>query len=240
MGMNPRLLRPLATGFNPRSIAGLNLWLDFSDTSPGNVTLDGSDKISNVTDKSGSGYNGEQTTSGNRPGISTLNGLQCADWGTSSNSFSLVYSHGSSSLNFQTGVMAAAWDAGGSTFPAFNSLISGPSANPLWFGTSGTGDLSATFMLWKLARINNSFQNMTGGTSLAAFPDITSTFVTEAAAASALSLDGWRLGMDRTFSGRGWLGRIGEVLLFNRQLSADESLRVRRYLATKWGAPAQT
>jgi hypothetical protein len=33
MGMNPRTLRPSATGFNPRSISGLALWLDAADTS---------------------------------------------------------------------------------------------------------------------------------------------------------------------------------------------------------------
>jgi hypothetical protein len=31
MAMNPRLLRPLASGFNPRSISGLALWLDSLD-----------------------------------------------------------------------------------------------------------------------------------------------------------------------------------------------------------------
>jgi hypothetical protein len=33
MAMNPRLLRPLATGFNPKSIPGLLMWSDASDQS---------------------------------------------------------------------------------------------------------------------------------------------------------------------------------------------------------------
>jgi hypothetical protein len=33
MAMSPRLLRPLATGFNPKSISGLALWLDGADSS---------------------------------------------------------------------------------------------------------------------------------------------------------------------------------------------------------------
>lgn len=40
MAMNPKLLRPMASGFNPKSIAGLQLWLDASDSST--MTLNGS------------------------------------------------------------------------------------------------------------------------------------------------------------------------------------------------------
>lgn len=39
MPMNPRLLRPLQTGFSPQKIAGLQLWLDGSDSST--ITLNG-------------------------------------------------------------------------------------------------------------------------------------------------------------------------------------------------------
>jgi len=250
MGMNPRLLRPLATGFSLRSIAGLNLWVDFSDT--GTVTLDGSDNISNVTDKSGSGYNGLQGTPPNRPGgKSTLNGLRCADWGTSSNVFSLEYTHGSIALNFQDGYIAAVWDGGGSTFPTFNGLVSSISSaagntlgGALWLGSSGTADLFAgaawhtNTLSGTVTQINNT--SAANGGTLAAFPAITSTFVTRGYSVAAITLGGWRIGTDRTFAGRGWRGRIGEVAFFNRVLSAEESLRVRQYLATKWGAPAQT
>ena len=59
--MNPRLLRPLATGFNPLSIAGLEAWWDFADVS--SVTLD-SGRVSAVTDKSGNGRTAANSTSG--------------------------------------------------------------------------------------------------------------------------------------------------------------------------------
>ena len=70
-------------GFTPESISGLVLWLDLSDTA--SVTLDGNGLISNITDKSGNGFDGSQTTAVNRPGVSTLNGRQCGNWGTTSN-----------------------------------------------------------------------------------------------------------------------------------------------------------
>lgn len=52
MGMNPKLLRPRSTGFNPKSISGLALWLDASDLST--ITLNGSN-VSEWRDKSGAG-----------------------------------------------------------------------------------------------------------------------------------------------------------------------------------------
>jgi hypothetical protein len=62
--MNPRLLRPRATGFNPRSIAGLNAWWDFSDSAQ--ITLN-SGNISQILDKSGSGRTASQGTAANQP-----------------------------------------------------------------------------------------------------------------------------------------------------------------------------
>jgi len=61
MAMSPRLLRPLATGFNPLSIAGLEAWWDFADVS--SVTLD-SGRVSAVTDQSGNGRTAANSTSG--------------------------------------------------------------------------------------------------------------------------------------------------------------------------------
>jgi hypothetical protein len=59
--MNPRLLRPLATGFNPRSISGLAVWHDAADSST--VTLD-SGRVSAWADKSGNGRTMSNSTSG--------------------------------------------------------------------------------------------------------------------------------------------------------------------------------
>ena len=50
MAMSPRLLRPRASGFNPRSISGLAFWLDAADSST--ITLNGSN-VSSWADKSG-------------------------------------------------------------------------------------------------------------------------------------------------------------------------------------------
>ena len=73
MAMNNRLLRPLASGFNPRSLASLDLWFDASDTS--SVTV--STGVSVWANKSGlSGRNMTQGTGNNQPAYtpSYLNG----------------------------------------------------------------------------------------------------------------------------------------------------------------------
>jgi hypothetical protein len=72
MPMNPRLLRPLAGGFNPLlplSISGLELWLDSSETST--LTLNGSAPSQTVSEwrdrRSGSNRLASQATAANQP-----------------------------------------------------------------------------------------------------------------------------------------------------------------------------
>jgi len=67
MAMNPRLLRPLASGFNPKSIAGLQAWYDAADATTLGPTSAGVGVVSNngpvkfLKDKSGTGLNLTQT-----------------------------------------------------------------------------------------------------------------------------------------------------------------------------------
>lgn len=64
MPMSPRLLRTRATGFNPKSISGLKLWLDVANTS--SLTFNGS-TVSQVNDLSGNGFHATQSTANNQP-----------------------------------------------------------------------------------------------------------------------------------------------------------------------------
>ena len=76
MPMSPRLLRPRATGFNPKNISGLYLWLDGADSS--SVTLN-SGNVSQWRDLSGGGRHFSQSTSGAQPAYTTAgqNGKNC-------------------------------------------------------------------------------------------------------------------------------------------------------------------
>jgi len=68
MGMSPRLLRPRASGFDPRSIAGLAAWWDASDAAT--VTLN-STTVSEWRDKSGNSRHLTQTTAARQPTYQT-------------------------------------------------------------------------------------------------------------------------------------------------------------------------
>jgi hypothetical protein len=72
MAMSPRLLRPRQTGFNPKSIAGLQLWLDAADSS----TITTGTGVSEWRDKSSIGSKWAQETGNNQPatGTATING----------------------------------------------------------------------------------------------------------------------------------------------------------------------
>jgi hypothetical protein len=76
MAMNPRLLRPTASGFDPRRIAGLQGWWDAADLSSMAQNSDGTTAVTSTSDpvgfwrdKSGNGRHARQTTNNNRPTV---------------------------------------------------------------------------------------------------------------------------------------------------------------------------
>lgn len=87
MPMNARLLRPLST-FSPKTLPGLELWLDFGDSST--LTLSGS-SISEARDKSGKGYAAVQATGANQPTLTTnaINGRSVASFNGSSSKLTI-------------------------------------------------------------------------------------------------------------------------------------------------------
>lgn len=82
MGMNGRLLRPRVSGFDPRSISGLAMWLDASKSA--NVLLNGS-TVSTWYDRSGNGRDATQQTAGSQPTFTSnaRNGLSALTFGGS-------------------------------------------------------------------------------------------------------------------------------------------------------------
>lgn len=80
MAMNPRLLRPRATGFNPKAIPGLQIWVDASVAS--SVTLN-SGNVSQIDDLSGNSRHLAQGTAANQPAYLTngRNGKNVIDYG---------------------------------------------------------------------------------------------------------------------------------------------------------------
>jgi hypothetical protein len=85
--MSPRLLRPRATGFNPKSISGLAAWYDAADSS----TISTATGVSEWRDKSGNSYHLSQSVANNQPatGTRTVNGLNGLNFDGTNDALSL-------------------------------------------------------------------------------------------------------------------------------------------------------
>jgi hypothetical protein len=235
MSMSPRLLRPGGV-FTPRSITGLQVWLDPSDASA--VTLN-STTISAIADKSGNGRTFFNSTSVSQPTASTLNGRTAASIDASSKwlqcEFSITYTA-------QTVVVVANADAAN---PAFSRLYSQANAS------------SETPAGGFIPLIRNASQQMTSYTNqffgaVAFSLSTTSVFsVRHTGSSFALRVNGTagssqshslnyavtRSRYGNGFSGSdGFRGLLGDCLVWNRSLSDLELLAVERWAARRWGA----
>ena len=243
MAMNARLLRPLATGFNPKSIAGLELWFDATDAST-ITTVSGA--VSEWKSRAG-GRTSTQTTANNRPTYQAtgINGKPALQFNGTSHSLITDYNANSLTgyVTYAAAVLPAAGMTTSSDFPgviqARNStanglLINGPS-NPnrwtmMWRGsgfdaTVGGQVLNATQTL--LATIDASTLTLRVN---GAVGTLAGTYTAGSSESNAV----YRLGQDGNLS-RWFSGLMGEVLLFSRTLTTAELVSVERYLARKWG-----
>lgn len=240
--MNPRLLRPLATGFNPKSIAGLSAWYDATVAS--SVTLTGG-FVSQWSDLSGGGFHLTQATEASRPGTATLGGKTAIDF-DGSNDF-LANSGVPTGWTFGTVCLAFSQD----TTAASQALASAnvPSSNLrmglLW---SNTGEFRTQSVNAAVATTSAS-----GGSAATNTPRLLA-YTFDGQSSASLRLSGTALAGTTgttTSSDAGFVvgirrisgalslpldGKIGEVIVYNRVLSAAEIGRIERYLAAKFGA----
>jgi hypothetical protein len=233
--MNPRLLRPLATGFNPKSIAGLSAWFDALDAA--SITLNGA-TVSQWLDKSGSGRTLSQATAANQPSYVTsgINGKPSLelDGGT------IQSMSGNSNAISQPFTMYAV--AKSDDTASNRNLLSG--------GTSGTPPV--------LAVNSSEFLNLFAGANLAATSGdvktasvLTGLFDGSSSAgrhngsqvssgnagttAFSPTNNGLSLGTFAGGSSQRWDGLIGEILLYSGKHTATQLAAIERYLGRKWG-----
>lgn len=246
MAMNPRLLRPLATGFNPASISGIVHWWDANDATT--LTLN-SGAVETWTSKAGTKTAATQTIANNRPVTTTLaNGKTAIQFDGSNDGFNFT----GVSRTDETWIIAAAQTTDQS---GQRQILSD--------GGDGTG-LSATKGAEKFFEV--AFGGFTEGTNrlrvrysaTASTPMGPGVFscVRSAAAGGFVFIDGTqrsgavspfassfstsgattiqRIGYysSTLFQFQGW---IGEILCWNRALSASDRNKVEKYLGKKWG-----
>jgi hypothetical protein len=233
--MNARLLRPLATGFNPRSIAGLALWLDASDTA--SVTLV-SGAVSQWNDKSGNSRNATQTSANDRPTTTTINGRQgivfngtsarlsiSAPWGAA---ITLFYVTTPSTVN--DSYLFASDGLGGSPGMLSRYINAGARRDFEWWNANGSDRVIVATSSPGLNVL--SFTNQDGG-AFFGFVNGTQTATkgTVAATTAGRALAAIGSAGSVAFSN----ATIGEFLIYNRVLSTSERRRVESALGRKWG-----
>jgi large repetitive protein len=243
MAMSPRLLRPKATGFNPKSISGLALWLDATDS----TTTIADQGISTWNDKSGLGRNFAQTTGNNQPTVSTLNGRRALAF------------NGTSAEMTLTGVAPSALaDAtGAASFVVFRPSSDTSYGVLLLDGIASTAhrerftdgfSYTGTFRSPRAPGIINGLMPTNTAAILthhvvqpvAHIIRINRSQVQSDSLVSATTFTTWRsLSVGTHRIGKDSVdflnGVIGEILVYGRGLTAAEVQRVENYLAGKWG-----
>jgi hypothetical protein len=242
MVMSPRLLRPVASGFNPKRLTGLAAWYDASVLS--SVTLT-SGFVSQWNDLSGGGLNLTQGTEAARPGVGTLNGRQAIVF-DGSNDF-LANAAMPSGYQFGTIAILFTQDQNpGSTF-----LHGNVSASTFGFRIAYS-QLGTDFRTESYNSSGTAYR-ASGGVRSGTDPRVlVHTF--DGQTTATMRLDGTAFTGTNTFgrldevglivgaarssgaTATPMNGRVGEVVIYTRLLSAAEISRVEGYLAKKWGA----
>jgi hypothetical protein len=255
--MSPRLLRPRSTGFNPKSISGLVLWLDPTDSSTYTISTG----VSAWNDKSGGSRNFAQSTGNNQPALSTINGKTAFSFnGTShflSSSSTLLTGNGAATLFM---VVEGTFTGTDAHLFNHNTAAGGADSNQIsvqWRADQGSA--------WVFGTLRTRVKSLRSGTAYNADQRFDSVDVSgrgavtaEAGfnASSATNVSRWRGTASPSASGTSdagaetgmsigcrnnstrslfYAGRVGEVIAYNRALTTAERNAIQSYLARKWG-----
>jgi len=237
MPMSPSLLRPRATGFNPKSIPNLALWLDAADSS----TITTSTGVSVWADKSGNGRNATQSTGGKQPNYSNqINGKNVVRFLGTDDTMQIA-ANAAFNATSQTIIIAARQNTTGN-HALFYKADANTANGVLMRYRTGT-----TF--WLYQKDDNSAETIFSNSATTSNTNVFSVVLEPSAQV------GWINGTaantataSRTYDNNSgpWLGSrrdvgeyligdIGEILFYSRALSTSERQSVERYLGRKWG-----
>lgn len=213
MSMNPRLLRPAASGFNPRSISGLIGWWDASDSST--VTFNAG-RVSSLANKVAGGPAQSQDTALNQPlyvtaGRNGKNILRYDDTGR-------WLDHAiSQSIGFYAIAMAP------SGITSFGGLFSfSERYGILRQSVTDNAYFDSDSMFTSASYRRNGLATSLYGAEWAVF----SQGGTVLSKAAVLRAD---------VGGRRSTGDIGEFLVYSSDLTLTQKQKIEGYLGKKWG-----
>lgn len=219
-----------SAAITPASVSGLITWLDPSDSSA--RTLNGSNQFTALVDKSG--VAGDWSANTNVPS-GTINGLLALDFQANVAQRMIGPDYSSLGITAAEGFIVGVCDAEGGTsrtmwwfgsgnglFPANTANISESFFSTTAKGVLDPGTLTAPFV-WNVVSTAAEFTTFFNGTQA-------STTATNTVVANSTT----RLGVHPS-NIQPWDGRMGEVVIYSRKLTAGEKAAVYGYLADKWG-----
>lgn len=231
-----------ATGFDPRSIAGMSLWLDAQDT----TTITGN-PVTTWIDKSGARFN---ATSATGPSQGTYNGYRVLSFnGTTqrmlsshtvnpaSHTLILVYRPAVLTGNYSGNTSVFRYQPSGPyiVFPYMNGTvqrgyITSYDGTPIDAGNSTLVANAVTTAL------NIVIANITSGSQqilLNGTQQSSNTRALTAGTSGTLAIGYYPPGGNEFFQ-----GDIGEMMVYSRPLNATEQTNIVGYLGWKWGRQA--
>lgn len=234
--MSPRLLRPRATGFSPKSIANLAFWLDGADYNA---------STGSWPDKSGNGRNFSQSVANDRPTKTlTINGRDVVSFDGSND-----YLQGPQ-VNFQQWSAIAVVRADRTT--GDNGIVTTDPAvgtrGVQFLRWSGTAYQTVAFQATNSVRVESTSVSVSTGTArivvavqnataIEMWTDNTSngsTACVQQAYTSELAIGAATF--NATPNATGFMdGDIGEIMLYSRALTTAERETLQRYLGRRWG-----
>ena len=202
-------------------ITGLDLWLDASDTTSGNISHN-SNAVSQWSDKSGKGNHATQSNSSYRPALnnSVLNALPVIRFDGSDDVMTLSGNH-----TFQTFFLVLnARD--GNNFGAWDWPMGG------WTGSSNKKHV--IFAKAGYNSIKGENASINGGTPNSEFINFSPLLehkIVKVSFNSPATRSDWKIGDGDDH----WNGDIAEILAYSGTLSTFQIQKIEGYLAHKWG-----
>lgn len=242
MAMSNRLLRPRASGFSPKQIAGLQLWLDAADAN----TITADTGVSEWRDKSSTKSVWAQATGNDQPatGTATMNGKNVLVFDGSNDSLSASEPMNTSMpLTFFIVQRIVAKSAFGMSYTAggandnFNIRQAGDNTGILTV-TAGGGQFLNTGSMSNREGIDDifvlAFPAGAGDSGAVYLNGDTLSFPAGSSATQKPTLTGTHY-IGRRSDGFYANFRVAEIIAYSTLLTDTQRRSVESYLGTKWG-----
>jgi hypothetical protein len=231
--MSPRLLRPVATGFNPKSISGLDMWLDANDS--GTLTPS-TGPVSEWRDKAkGSVF--AQLDFNNRPTLTTINGKTALLFDGSNDTLSCVNPFTTFPLSMFFVQRIVSFSNFGMTYTVgssndFNLRQNGTTGQLQIQMTSTAAGYASTTLSTTAAQLISVVYDSTAANSVAYLDGTARTPTSGGFSQPTLSGTHYIGSRAGSFPFNGY---IGEILVYSKTVSATERAKITQYLGKKWG-----